>query len=1807
MSTSLPNERYTVGWVCALPIELSAAKAMLDEEHEGPQTPPKQADDNIYLLGAVGKFNVVITCLPKNEIGSSSAAAVAKDMLFTFPGIRFGLMVGIGAGIPDYELDEVQDVRLGDVVVSSSKENGGVVVYDFGRRLGDGSFQARYPLNQPPRSLRTALTRLETEHMLNESQVASFIEKALTKYPKLRKKGGWVRPNQDSDRLFHAEYPHVGGRTCAECDKDYEIDRQEWERHDTSPVIHYGTIATGSAVVKHAPTRTEIGKTHQAICLEMEAAGLMNAFPCLVIRGISDYADSHKNDTWHNYAAVAASACAKELLQFVTPKEVEAEDTAQKILNSVSEDVSSIKESVSVLNTAVVEEHQMAILDWLSPHNFNDVQNDRLAQRIDGTCLWFLETAEMKNWLQSAGQTLFCPGIPGAGKTVMAATIIEHLQSLTKQDPKSVVAYIYCSYQPKSEQAVQNMLQVLLRQVTAKQRSIPDNIKRLHKEHATAGSRPSVKQLLVVLCQCLRQYNRVFIVLDAVDEYYVSDYESHQTLLSELSDIQRDIPINLLMTSRFNNTNVSSKFPGSIQKEIRAHEADILLYLNRKLPIFVVSVAGKVYLEEHIQSMVLQAADGMFLLAQLHTEYLMKMPTIRHLKRSLEALPRGQDGLTPTYVRAMSDIDRQANEIRDLARKALSWLAHSKQALSSVELQHALVTESGQSDLDEELLLDIDILHNLCAGLIVWDRATDVVRLIHYTTHEFLQTEGILKDPESQVALNCLTYMSFEPFSFGRCSNPESYMDRHERYPLYMYCTKHWGDHARNSNSDDAKNVALQFLASIGCFSAACQSMKGPPIKRGKPLDSSNILKYSTCRITAAHVCAYFGLTEWLQILLQNGAEVNAKDSKGDTPLTYAARAGHESTVKLIGPEMSHGVISKDDALEEAAGEGHEADVRYLLSGSAGTEVGQEQKQRALKEAAGKGHVSIMKLLLDQGTNPEYNHIRGGWFREDSPLELAISSGNLEAVRLLLPKDGTISEYANKNMELVFRAVSDANYEMVQLLLNHGADPDLPNTSGRTPFIKAVFKGEKSTARLLLSKDIDVNAQDQTGGNPLIYSVRSGDEELVNALLMKGADPNLRAITWDLETPLDRAVSKGYLKIVQALILKGADPNQPSGSLEDPPLCSAAGNDHEEVVRYLLERGADVNLSNKVNETPLFFAIKARRIQISRLLLSEGAKLDSQNIVGNTALFYAVQCPSNSLAADLITRGSDPNQRNELEETPLFFAARAGSLSSVHLLLNGGAHADPRNKLRETPLLQAATFLCADKESCMEYAAIIELLIANGADPNPTPDLGYPHILFDAVGDGDLVSQWSESDPEKFQQVQESWSKSKRLSKDLFALFCEHISGRNGEGYSKWKNSCSARRSWKDGLVTPLVWSVRAGCTDLSQRLVDLGLDDMDAPSSEPLLYKAADFKHNKVADLIYKSDLRVYVQNIKPGERGTVGKLAFLSAVEMGNLAIISVLQRHSLSYLTSTTRVGDFALLVSSRCGRINLCHHLIDAGFDLHHRDETGKTSLTLASIEGHNDLVELLLQKGCQTEAEDNTGRTPLLWAVQLGNTPAVELLLRAGANPNCLEQNSRTPLLFSTLNGDDFMVELLLKYGANPNFANKAGESALSWAVAQNYEAIANMLLKREARLINENNLNQSSLFWLIRPFLTKRVKSSLTVRRSSYNLKQKAFNKNDIFSVVSTVQVDGKSDFDGDETVGNDMEAMLRLLISHGQNIDLKDENGRTCLARAAFAPNEDYARIFLRHGANPDTQNDLGETPLFLASLRRGGSSCTF
>src|SRR3984957_18662967 len=159
----LRDEDYTEGWDYALPIELAAAVEMMDEENES--LLQHANDTNVYPLGRIGEHNVVIACLPAGQTGNNSAAAVAVQMKSKFTSIRFGLMVGIGGGVPS----DIADVRLGDVVISQPYiQHGGVVQYDFGKTTPNGFVQTGF-LNAPPTILLNALTKLQANRYRRKS------------------------------------------------------------------------------------------------------------------------------------------------------------------------------------------------------------------------------------------------------------------------------------------------------------------------------------------------------------------------------------------------------------------------------------------------------------------------------------------------------------------------------------------------------------------------------------------------------------------------------------------------------------------------------------------------------------------------------------------------------------------------------------------------------------------------------------------------------------------------------------------------------------------------------------------------------------------------------------------------------------------------------------------------------------------------------------------------------------------------------------------------------------------------------------------------------------------------------------------------------------------------------------------------------------------------------------------------------------------------------------------------------------------------------------------------------------------------------------------------------------------------------------------------------------------------------------------------------------------------------------------------------------------------------------------------------
>jgi nucleoside phosphorylase len=314
-------EDYTVGWVCALSVELAAAEELLDEEHETPEYDAR--DTNIYTCGRVGEHNVVIACLPEGRIGTNSAAAVAVQMKSTFSSTRFGLMVGIGGGVPSEEAD----VRLGDIVVSKPhKTHGGVVQYDSGKATLTG-FERVGSLNSPPEILLGAVAKVRAKHMRGKGKLLEYLSK-LASLPDFGREAAGL------DILFEAEYSHEGGTTCRACSQDRSVTR---EARRQEVVVHYGTIASGNQVIKTAVERDRLSaELGGVLCFEMEAAGLMNSFPCLVIRGICDYADSHKNKQWQMYAAGTAAAYAKEVLSIIPSDKVEAEQKIVDVLSSQS-------------------------------------------------------------------------------------------------------------------------------------------------------------------------------------------------------------------------------------------------------------------------------------------------------------------------------------------------------------------------------------------------------------------------------------------------------------------------------------------------------------------------------------------------------------------------------------------------------------------------------------------------------------------------------------------------------------------------------------------------------------------------------------------------------------------------------------------------------------------------------------------------------------------------------------------------------------------------------------------------------------------------------------------------------------------------------------------------------------------------------------------------------------------------------------------------------------------------------------------------------------------------------------------------------------------------------------------------------------------------------------------------------------------------------------------------------------------------------------------------------------------------------
>lgn len=254
------------------------------------------------------------------------------------------------------------------------------------------------------------------------------------------------------------------------------------------------------------------------------------------------------------------------------------------------------------------DQEREAILNWLSPVTYATKQSDYIRRRQPGTGQWLLDSPELQAWLVKPKQTLFCPGVPGAGKTIFTSILIEELHSLYGHKSDVGIAFVYCNFKRHEEQDLEHLLASLLRQLAQSKSSVPESLKLLYNYHRNKDSRLSIDDICKVLSLASEDFSRVFIVIDALDECLTSN-RLRARALDEIFKLQTRHSLSFLATSRL-IPEIATKFDQAPSLEICASNPDVMTFLTanlNKLPSFV---SRNPELQHEIIKKITEAASG---------------------------------------------------------------------------------------------------------------------------------------------------------------------------------------------------------------------------------------------------------------------------------------------------------------------------------------------------------------------------------------------------------------------------------------------------------------------------------------------------------------------------------------------------------------------------------------------------------------------------------------------------------------------------------------------------------------------------------------------------------------------------------------------------------------------------------------------------------------------------------------------------------------------------------------------------------------------------------------------------------------------------------------------------------------------------------------------------------------------------------------------------------------------------------------------------------------------------------------------
>ncbi|RKK89373.1 hypothetical protein BFJ68_g16728 [Fusarium oxysporum] len=904
-------QKYTVGWICAVTTEFVAARAFFDEKHDQLETTADN-DNNTYALGRIGKHNVVMAALPKSEYGTTSAATVARDMLRSFPNIRFGLMVGIGGGVPSAK----HDIRLGDVVVSArGNGKGGVFQYDYGKAIQEHAFVTTGSLNQPPRLLLTALSGLEAEYELEGHQLSAHIDRALEQWPRLRQK--YSRPPSNSDRLYRSDIVHSDssdecGDVCSD-DPACLVDRKERGKQEDDPAIHYGLVASANQLMKDALARDKLAA---------------------MIRGICDYSDSHKNKEWQGFAAMMAAAYAKDLLRQIPPSKVEAEKRISEILTSIESMGNETKHAVM----SMASDHRFAKIErWLSPPDCSTNANLARERRHPGTGTWLLNSPAFQEWELGSRQHLWLYGLAGCGKTILSTTILGHLLQI---DTHTTLAFFF-DFSDPGKQKLENLLRSLAAQLYHTGNEAAKRLDSLFTSHDDGRRQPDTNALSACVDGMIQTAGKVFIIIDALDECTKREELMHWISGLASSNAQ------LLVTGR-PEAEFQHEIPRLLDErncvllDKQAVNADICSYVEATLKQRSDFVEKKLCssLLGEMRDKIGNGADGIrgairLLQFLVHTRRpLNVLEAIEVIATKVDQEPRG------------FDVDGRLCQKRDVLRYCPSLVIIAEvtkfgEAAEELHLAHFSVKEYLLEQAQFDLASASIVITRTCLTYLSDIRSNcSTIRsdfpMARYAA-EYWTEYAVSAETSEDIVRTTVSFLRDET-TFQRWCR--------------LYQADRWWD-----DKPGPPRASRLYYACLGGLSWAAIDLT---------TEGADVNAQGGWFGNALQAASFSGNREVVQLLLDNGADVNAQGGEYGNALQAASSEGNREVMQLLldnGADVNAQGGQYGNALYAASFRGNLEVIQLLLDNGADANAQCGHYGNALQAASHGGNPEIIQLL----------------------------------------------------------------------------------------------------------------------------------------------------------------------------------------------------------------------------------------------------------------------------------------------------------------------------------------------------------------------------------------------------------------------------------------------------------------------------------------------------------------------------------------------------------------------------------------------------------------------------------------------------------------------------------------------------------------------------------------------------------------------------------------------------------------------------------------------------------------------------